>query len=59
MEDIDTAQEDHIYDECRYVLMENPIPPRANKKKVIPEFDPLDQYADARNKYGKDYIYTV
>ena len=59
VEDIDTAQEDHIYDECRYVLMENPIPPRANKKKVIPEFDPLDQNADARNKYGKDYIYTV
>ena len=29
MEDIDTRQEDHIYDECRYVLMENPIsPPR-------------------------------
>ena len=29
VEDIDTRQEDHIYDECRYVLMENPIsPPR-------------------------------
>ena len=25
VEDIDTRQEDHIYDECRYVLMENPI----------------------------------
>ena len=25
VEDIDTTQEDHIYDECRYVLMENPI----------------------------------
>ena len=29
VEDIDTRQEDHIYDECRYVLMEHPIaPPR-------------------------------
>ena len=27
VEDIDTRQEDHIYDECRYVLMENPISP--------------------------------
>ena len=25
VEDIDTRQEDHIYDECRYVLMEHPI----------------------------------
>ncbi len=24
VEDIDTRQEDHIYDECRYVLMEKP-----------------------------------
>ncbi len=29
VEDIDTRQEDHIYDECRYVLMENPISPPA------------------------------
>ena len=29
-EDIDTDQEDHIYDECRYVLMEHPIAPREN-----------------------------
>ena len=41
VEDIDTTGEDHIYDECRYVLMANPITP----KKVIkapPVFDPLD-----------------
>lgn len=30
VEDIDTTQEDHIYDECRYVLMDNPISPREN-----------------------------
>ena len=28
VEDINSSQEDHIYDECRYVLMENPISPR-------------------------------
>ena len=28
VEDIDTTQEDHIYDMCRYVLMENPISPQ-------------------------------
>ncbi len=27
VEDIDSDQEDHIYDECRYVLMENPHQP--------------------------------
>ena len=32
VEDIDTRQEDHIYDECRYVLMEKPIsPPRQHR----------------------------
>lgn len=30
VEDVDTEQEDHIYDECRYVLMANPISPREN-----------------------------
>ena len=28
-EDIDTAGEDHIYDETRYFLMSRPIAPRA------------------------------
>jgi hypothetical protein len=42
VEDINTDGEDHIYDECRYVLMENPISP---PKKVVREpmkDDPLD-----------------
>ena len=37
-EDIDTDMEDHIYDECRYVLMEHPIAPRQNmldKRRII------------------------
>lgn len=36
------VMEDHIYDECRYVLMENPISPR---KHVEPEPKPLDPLA--------------
>ena len=48
MEDIDTRQEDHIYDECRYVLMEHPIaPPR---QKTVPPLrdDPLELHKRAR-----------
>ena len=44
VEDIDTTQEDHIYDECRYVLMENPISPRKNVREHIPQEDPLNMY---------------
>ncbi len=44
VEDIDTTQEDHIYDECRYVLMERPISPRKNMKEHIPQEDPLNMY---------------
>ena len=42
VEDIDTTQEDHIYDECRYVMMENPIsPPKAEPETVLRD-DPLE-----------------
>ena len=43
VEDIDTRQEDHIYDECRYVLMENPItPPKVRAAPPPMQNDPLD-----------------
>lgn len=43
VEDVDTKQEDHIYDECRYVLMEHPITPRKNVlQKWEPKDDPLN-----------------
>ena len=42
VEDIDTTHEDHIYDEYRYVLMENPISPRQVRKEVVLRDDPLD-----------------
>ena len=43
VEDIDTAGEDHIYDETRYFLMSRPIAPRPTvKKKKERAFNPLD-----------------
>lgn len=55
VEDIDTKQEDHIYDEMRYVMMANPIAPRADKiKQPIILDDPLDLHKDSRknSKYA-------
>ena len=42
VEDVDSRQEDHIYDECRYVLMENPISPPVRPAPAPPPDDPLD-----------------
>lgn len=41
-EDIDTAGEDHIYDETRYFLMGRPIAPRPVAKKPVRVPHPLD-----------------
>lgn len=41
VEDIDTAGEDHIYDETRYFLMSRPIAPRKNVEKPKREYHPL------------------
>lgn len=48
VEDIDTTQEDHIYDECRYVLMENPISPRPHTSRPVLLDDPLDLQEDTK-----------
>lgn len=42
VEDIDTDGEDHIYDECRYVCMKNPITPRPRTIVIPRPYDPLD-----------------
>lgn len=47
-EDIDTDMEDHIYDECRYVLMDRPIAPRTNVLQKIDLDDPLNQRVNTR-----------
>ena len=41
VEDVDTAGEDHIYDEWRYVCMANPVPPLIEAQKPQRGFDPL------------------
>lgn len=41
VEDIDTTQEDHDYDACRYFLMENPIKARENKIEKTYAYNPL------------------
>lgn len=51
VEDIDTDGEDHIYDELRYVCMENPITPPERKQADIKEFDPLST-DEAVDKYA-------
>lgn len=41
VEDIDTAGEDHVYDETRYFLMARPIAPRRNVPKPVKKYNPL------------------
>lgn len=43
VEDINTDQEDHIYDECRYVLMANPMTAPRERAEVPYTDDPLEQ----------------
>lgn len=57
VEDVDTNGEDHIYDEWRYVCMENPIaPPMIPEPKVIP-YNPLDTEEDILSRYDRYEIY--
>lgn len=58
VEDINSDMEDHIYDECRYVLMENPINPRKNIPKELPKEDPLNLLKDKKEK-DKYYFYRM
>jgi len=53
VEDINTEQEDHIYDMWRYVMMESPISPRKNEAEPMPWADPLNQYTEKKaRRYG-------
>lgn len=53
VEDIDSSQEDHIYDECRYVLMANPIGPRKNI--LAPDYKALGPLDTAKPQESKFY----
>ena len=58
VEDIDTDQEDHIYDECRYVMMEHPLNPRRNVLQTPDvRYDPLDRYKEKET--DKYYFYRL
>ena len=48
VEDVDSTQEDHIYDECRYVLMDHPITPRRGPTLRLAWDDPLELSRPAR-----------
>ncbi|MDD4796171.1 MAG: phage terminase large subunit [Eubacteriales bacterium] len=47
VEDVDTASEDHIYDETRYFLMARPVG-RPQPQKLARAYDPLAEPAPAR-----------
>lgn len=51
VEDIDTDGEDHIYDECRYVLMEHPIAPPERKERQLAVYDPLATEETVYDRY--------
>ena len=53
VEDIDTDTDDHIYDELRYVCMENPITPPKKAAKRGFLYNPLDEEI----KYGRYDFY--
>ncbi|NLL63980.1 MAG: PBSX family phage terminase large subunit [Ruminococcaceae bacterium] len=50
-EDVDTNQEDHIYDETRYICQMNPIAPKRNIPAKATKYNPLEEEA-SRDPYG-------
>ena len=44
VEDVDTRQEDHLYDQFRYVCMKRRISPKPKKTEELPKADPLNQF---------------
>lgn len=56
VEDINTDQEDHIYDEWRYICMENPIKSRKDVLTSPSNYDPLDIGEETR-KYNRFNFY--
>lgn len=54
-EDVDTGQEDHIYDEWRYAMMEHPMTPRRSEPPPPVRDDPLNMERDARRQRTQIY----
>ena len=51
VEDINTEGEDHIYDQCRYVCMANPIAPAVPEQKEPKAWDPLEEETHRLGRY--------
>lgn len=57
VEDVDTDGEDHIYDELRYVCMENPVAPPERTPRKIKPYNPLDTGEEEHGRYDFYRIY--
>ena len=51
-EDIDTKQEDHCADSCRYLFMANPMKPIEMKERKPKMYDPLESNNDTIDRYS-------
>ncbi len=51
VEDINTEGEDHIYDQCRYVCMANPIAPPEPAEEKKKAWDPLEEETVRLGRY--------
>ena len=51
VEDINTEGEDHIYDQCRYVCMANPIAAPVRKEQPKREWSPLEPDEPRNGRY--------
>jgi hypothetical protein len=52
VEDVDSSQEDHLYDVLRYLCMRRKITPKPVEEKKYDPFDPLEQ----RRPRGYGYL---
>jgi hypothetical protein len=51
-EDVDTKQEDHCFDECKYLCMANPMKPVAVKERRPAVYNPLDSDDVTTDRYA-------
>lgn len=56
VEDIDTKQEDHDYDACRYFCMENPLAERRNIPPRKTEYNPLDTTVEISGEFTNAFV---
>jgi len=59
VEDVDTKQEDHIYDECRYLLMSHPMQAPKIVEQKPKSYDPLDLWNDPTKPLDKYKFYRI